>query len=185
MFVGTVELQQDVCALGVSLHTWANAQMDAQTVAMQMDDCKLTERSGPWLEDMLLSTRTLKYLSLAWNNLGAGGAGCLARGLEANFSLETLLLPWTGISDLGCCHIAAALKSNVGLVQVDLSGDNAGYNTSVVIAEMLTSNNTLRKIILHNNPLTQEGIRMLIKAMMAQVWHCSVPALLQWMQWCW
>lgn len=109
-----------------------------------MDNCRLTERCGVYLEDMLLSTTTLQHLSLAWNRLAATGAAHLARGLEANFSVTTLLLPWTGVTDLGCCHIAEALKGNSGILRADLSGNNAGYSCSVVIAEMLSMNKTVQ-----------------------------------------
>ena len=113
-----------------------------------MDNCRLTERCGIHLEDMLLSTTTLCHLSLSWNRLAAVGAAHLARGLEANFSVTTLLLRWTGITDLGCCHIAEALKGNSGIVCADLSGNNAGYNCSVVIAEMLSVNETVKVRVL-------------------------------------
>lgn len=59
---------------------------------VQLDDCKLTERCGAALEDMLLNARTLSLLSLGWNNLGPRGAAALATGVESNISLATLLV---------------------------------------------------------------------------------------------
>ena len=121
-----------------------------------MDNCRLTDDCGVHLEDMLLSTTTLRYLSLAWNRLAAAGAAHLARALEANFSVATLLLPWTGLTDLGCCHIAEALKGNSGIAHADLSGNNAGYNCSVVIAEMLSVNETVKVCVLADAKGTYE-----------------------------
>jgi hypothetical protein len=61
-----------------------------------------------------------------WNHLGVDGAANLARGLEANFSVTELLLPWTALTDRGCCYIAKALKGNSGVQNADISGNNAG-----------------------------------------------------------
>jgi hypothetical protein len=61
-----------------------------------------------------------------WNHLGVDGAANLARGLEANFSVTELLLPWTALTDRGCCFIAKALKGNTGVQNADISGNNAG-----------------------------------------------------------
>lgn len=64
-------------------------------------------------------------------------------------------VPWTGIGDLGCCHIADGLRQNGSLTRVDLSGNNASYSACVVFAEMLASNTTLEALMLHHSPLTQ------------------------------
>lgn len=64
-------------------------------------------------------------------------------------------MPWTGIGDLGCCHIAEGLRQNGSLTHVDLSGNNASYSACVVVAEMLASNTSLEALMLHHNPLTK------------------------------
>eukprot|EP00892_Ulva_mutabilis_P004358 jgi/Ulvmu1/2294/UM013_0141.1 len=138
-----------------------------QLETLALDDCKLTERCGVYLEDMLLSTCTLSRLSLGWNNLAPRGAAALATGIESNISLKTLLVPWTGITDLGCCHIAEGLRQNGALRAVDLSGNNAGYPCCLVFAETLATNTTLDSLLLHHNPLSQEGIRSLTRAIIA------------------
>lgn len=64
-------------------------------------------------------------------------------------------LPWTGIGDLGCCHIAEGLRQNSALRTVDLSGNNAGYSSCLVVAETLGSNTALERLVLNYNPLSQ------------------------------
>lgn len=66
--------------------------------AVQLDNCKLTERCGEHLEDVLLNTRTLQLLSLGWNHLGPRGAAALATGIESNLSLTTLRVRLTAPS---------------------------------------------------------------------------------------
>jgi hypothetical protein len=133
-----------------------------------LEGCKLSERCAPFLEEMLLTTRSLAQLSLAWNHLGPRGAHCIARGMESNISVTRLQMAWSGLSDTGCSHVADALKMNAALEVLDLAGNNAGYGTCAVIAEVLGRNTVLREVALHHNTLTQQGIRILLKAIMAR-----------------
>jgi Leucine-rich repeat (LRR) protein len=139
-----------------------------ELVVLLLEDCKLTERCASAIEDMLLSTRCLKQLSIAWNCFGTRGAQALARGIQSNISLSSLLMPWTGVGDVGASHIVEALKANSVLREIDLSGTRASASTSVVAASLLSKNSTLQSLRLHHNSLTQHGVRVLLLAVLLQ-----------------
>jgi hypothetical protein len=139
-----------------------------ELAVLLLEDCRLTKHSAPAIEDMLLSTRCLKQLSVAWNRFGSRGALALARGVQSNISLTSLLMPWTGLGDVGASHIVEALKANSTLKKIDLSGTRAGASTAVVAASLLSKNSTLESIVLLHNPLTQHGVRVLCLALLAQ-----------------
>lgn len=151
---GTRRLCQEMCKGGLA----------CEMAALVLEDCGLTHRCAPALEEMLLTTRSLQRLSLAWNSFGTRGARALAAGVESNISVAVLRLAWAGLGDTGTSHVVAALNANATLREVDLGGNNASYSTCVVAAEMLDRNASLRVLALPVNPLTQQGIQALLRA---------------------
>ena len=80
---------------------------------LALESCGLTAQCAPALEEMLLNSRTLSALSLAWNTFGVRGARALARGIESNISLRHLNLAWTGLGDSGCAHVAHGAQAQL------------------------------------------------------------------------
>ncbi|KAK5927560.1 hypothetical protein CgunFtcFv8_012705 [Champsocephalus gunnari] len=92
-----------------------------------LKECSLTEKSCKLLGDVL-SNSYLKELDLSDNDLQDSGVELLSTGLASpTCQLEKLRLLFCGITEIGCGHLATALKANPShLKELDLSYNHPG-----------------------------------------------------------
>ncbi|KAL2096513.1 hypothetical protein ACEWY4_008661 [Coilia grayii] len=94
-----------------------------QVEALQLADCKLTDKSCEIVASVLQSINSLLQMDLSDNVLGDSGVQLLSKGLSSpNCRLNTLRLSDCLISEKGCVCLASALTSNPAhLKELDLS----------------------------------------------------------------
>ncbi|XP_010773410.1 protein NLRC3-like isoform X1 [Notothenia coriiceps] len=92
-----------------------------------LKECSLTEKSCKLIGDVL-SNSYLKELDLNDNDLQDSGVELLSTGLASpTCQLEKLRLQFCGITEIGCGHLATALKANPShLKELDLSYNHPG-----------------------------------------------------------
>ncbi len=72
-------------------------------------DCKLKANLVDFLNE-LESCSTLKLLDISGNDLGDFGINLLAKSLQVNRSIETLVFDRSGVTCIGLDHIIEAIK---------------------------------------------------------------------------
>lgn len=151
------------------------------------------ETCGSMWSSILEFNSTLTDIRLGGNRLGDAGAEALSIGLSKNRCLRLLELDWNQISDDGAEALASSLRMNEALRVVDLSGNQVGQRGCIALAEAIPYHLTLRelnltnnrmndqaaksfaqllterhccfdKLICDENPLSQEGVKMLTHA---------------------
>ena len=109
---------------------------------------------------MLVRNRSLKYFSIANNEIGDNGALFFSTALKFNKTLVGLSLVGNGIGDDGAQYLAAALAENTTLTSLDLS-KNRVTDTGVEPLRMaLERNSSLMAVFLRQNPVTVNGSAM-------------------------
>ncbi|XP_062389061.1 NACHT, LRR and PYD domains-containing protein 12-like [Sardina pilchardus] len=96
--------------------------------ALQLADCKLTDKSCEIVTSVLQSPNSLLQLDLNYNDLGDSGVQILSKGLSSlNCKIHTLRLSDCLITEKGCGFLASALTSNPShLKELDLSYNHHG-----------------------------------------------------------
>ncbi len=77
-------------------------------------------RGGERLGDMLKVNRTLTKLDLSWNSIRLDSAIAVAKSLEVNSTLQTLLLGYNGFGDIPSQILGQSLKTNKSLTELDV-----------------------------------------------------------------
>ncbi|XP_078528559.1 NACHT, LRR and PYD domains-containing protein 12-like isoform X2 [Lissotriton helveticus] len=110
--------------------------------------CEITGATCAALVAALCSGRSLLELDLGWNNLGDAGASLLCDALKhPNTRLQKICLNCCGITDASCEGLAAVLRSNRSLMELDLGWNNLGDAGASLLCDALKHPNTrLQKI---------------------------------------
>ena len=108
------------------------------------------------LQGLLVSSRYVVSLSLADNQIGNLGAAALARGVQRSI-LKRLDLSDNGIDVAG--ELAAMLRFNTSLQELNLAFNTVGDEGAVRLANMLVRNSTLRLLSLRKNHISNLGAR--------------------------
>lgn len=83
----------------------------------------------------------------------------------------------------GSAYICDVLKENAVLQCVQLASNNLGAEACLVLAAGMSANQTLRRVVLDNNPIGVEGagklVECLLKAHVEEVslWNCYLGEL--------
>jgi Ran GTPase-activating protein (RanGAP) involved in mRNA processing and transport len=127
---------------------------------------------------MFTGINHLKYISLQHCNLKDLGTKILMDGLEKNTSLEHLNLHDNQFGKPAAYRIAAILGNPLSALKfVDLSNNRLEEEGGVKIAESLTGNNNLCKLVLRDTDIKDETARALVMALKAcRVQHCDVKS---------
>lgn len=134
----------------------------------------LTQEEIKVLSEEIKKNTSLQYLRIHDGQIGDDGASQLANMLKVNKSLKSLNLMGNRITNPGAMAIAEALKTNTSLTKLSLDGralDNRcigntiGNKAAGKMAEMLIVNKTLQKLNLRYNPIDEQGLNSLAKAL--------------------
>jgi len=112
----------------------------------------------------------LLELNMGWNNLRESGCiKCARVFLNSSASprnrLQTLELPFNGISTAGGTEISRLLETKKTLLNLDLSRNRLGGECAISFADLLKSHNkTLRTLRLSYNELGVEATKSLVEA---------------------
>ena len=99
----------------------------------------------------------LQELNLGGNDFRASGIIVISRSLQTISSLRILYINHNNITDEAADDIAAAISCNKNLQKFDISGNNLLTPAGVIkIMKGLEGLNTLRKLYISNNSITDE-----------------------------
>ena len=117
------------------------------------------------IEQVILNGRCTK-MSMGWNKITRLGASILAGALtHRSCVLETLCLSVNDLGDDGINLIFKALANNQSkLKNLDIGNNHVTEKGVGSIAETLKTNKTLTHLCLNGNPISDEGIRVLLDA---------------------
>ena len=91
------------------------------------------------------------------------GAISISKMMMVNNSLQKLYVWGNSIGDAGISAIAGAL-CNCMINELDVSRCGITLTGARSLAEGLSSNHTIRELVLYNNPITVEGALLLVEA---------------------
>ncbi|GBG31450.1 NACHT, LRR and PYD domains-containing protein 1 [Hondaea fermentalgiana] len=106
------------------------------------------------IANALRTNRTLRFLSLEWNRIGAcdGGVRSLASSLEINQTLQDLDLRNNQIGPDGGLSLGRALRQNCGLRRLDLRWNELGTSGGRALANAVSEgNHTVREVLVTGN----------------------------------
>ena len=116
-----------------------------------VEDCRA-------LSKLLSSSKSLKDLNTANNDLASGAVELIISGLRHNTTLERLYMHDSLFSNFQTnISLASVLRTNRTLVYLNLRQCNIDSKGAWQIANALSANNTLQTLILQNNPIGVEG----------------------------
>ncbi|XP_057187774.1 uncharacterized protein si:ch211-196h16.5 [Triplophysa rosa] len=195
--------------LGVKLLSGGLKNPNCKLETLVLWDCGVTEEGCVALSSALKSNPShLRKLNLSGNNLGGSGVKLLSARLKnPSCKLETLELSRCGVTDDGCDGLAAALRSNSHLRDLNLSDNNLGSTGvklisaglenpnckletlqlsdcgvadkgCVALASALISNSHLRELNLSRNKLGGSGVKMLSAGLKNP--NCKLEKLVLW-----
>lgn len=127
---------------------------------------RLGYHGGAVIAAALAKNTSLTTLELQWNHIRRDSAVCLARALGTNKGLRTLNLAWNGLGKEGCLALAHALPHNASLRELDLTCNRVDLMSLGFLLQGLMKNRELRSLRIGQNPLTTEGAKALIHAVM-------------------
>jgi Ran GTPase-activating protein (RanGAP) involved in mRNA processing and transport len=134
------------------------AIVNKQCNQLRLNRNKISSVGVSIIAKILNENTTLKTLVLSYNDLGDMSVHCLAKSLSLNHSsLDQLYLDSTGITDEGARYLAEMLKSNSTLKSVFLDKNNIGDRGIELLANALIHHNsTLIHINLDENKLVSD-----------------------------
>jgi len=129
-------------------------------------NCKLSEKDGVYLADMVKSKRSLHTLLLPSNpKLGPGAAKALGDVLKvATESLAHLHLAGSGLGVEGCKSIANAVKFSNVLSTLDLASNGGGPHFAKPLAMSVKGCASLTALRLRANGMGTDAAKELAKA---------------------
>ena len=86
------------------------------------------------------------------------------QGLAENVGLRELNVSWNGFGDAETCdQLGAALESS-NLTSVDLGYNRINRNEAIILSMYLERCDSIRKLVLDGNQISQSGARMILQA---------------------
>jgi hypothetical protein len=132
---------------------------------VQLTYCGLDAEAAELIVSSLRSNSVLTELNLGNNkDIGPQGAQALAEILCVSTALKTLILYWCKVGDEGAGHLAVALRRNRTLEELGLGGNGITHVGAAAFVASLLLNETLKCLQLYCNPLGDDGVEVLAKA---------------------
>ncbi|KAI3660997.1 hypothetical protein MP638_004773 [Amoeboaphelidium occidentale] len=125
-----------------------------------------------FLENLKIGTGAL-HLHLGLNEIGDDGAIALGEALKNNTRVQTLDLAFNDIAALGVKALADGLKTSV-LRKLELESNNASYEGTAALAEVLKTNTALKYLTLQQNELDIEAAEILVSSLET---NCGIQIL--------
>ena len=151
--------ERQVCAVKCNAFN-----LRADSTALELAGSNLWTRIKPGTATLLASIlrfhTALNEINLCNNpDLGAKGGIAIAKALEVNTSLKTLILLNNSLGDDGGIAIAKALEVNLTLSNLHVNHNNLSPSGGRAIAEMLKVNTAITSIDMGFNHLDTEGAK--------------------------
>ena len=127
-----------------------------------------SEAVGCAIERMLNVNRTLKVLNLSRCGLDTAVVTHIAAGLRHNVSLNELNIGWNhSITSKGWVAVFKALCNNTALKKLDISNNNhLGMEGSLALAEMLSCNKSLTELTIWCCRIPEVGLRQIARGLL-------------------
>ncbi|XP_004638005.1 ribonuclease inhibitor [Octodon degus] len=166
-----------------------------QHQVVRLEDCGLTEGRCRDLSAMLRASPTLTELCLSNNELGDAGVHLVLQGLQSpTCKIQSLSLPYCGLTETGCGVLPSVLPSMPTLRELRLSGNQLGDGGLRLLAEglmgtqchleklqldycglsdasceplasMLRAKSSIKELVMSNNDIHEAGIRTLLRGL--------------------
>ena len=128
----------------------------------------LTQTDARLLAPEVAASRSLMYINLRDNQLGAAGSAVIAQGIATSRSVASVNLGHNCIGPEGGEAIAQAIASSGSLISVNLSYNELGDVGCRAISEAITVSRSLTSIDLAGNDLSVEASALLATSLMAK-----------------
>lgn len=181
-----------------------------QHQVVSLEICGLTEERCRDLSSMLRANPTLTELSLKGNKLGDAGVHLVLQGLQSpTCKIQSLSLPYCGLTETGCEILPSMLPTMRTLRELSLSGNQLGDRGLQLLTEglmgtqchleklhldycnlsdasceplaaMLQAKSSIKELVLSNNDVHEAGIRTLLRGLKDS--GCPLETL--WLQKC-
>ena len=140
-------------------------QRTCRLSSLVLDYNKITAEGALFLGQALRRNHTLTVFSLVGNELKTEGAGYILRALSSNASLSTLDLSANAIGD--CMRdLKTMLERNSTLQSLSLDSNFLGRDGCFAgLVSALRINETLRRLDVAGNSITEEDSRFLVQAL--------------------
>ncbi len=130
-----------------------------------LDEMELIDQDMEIIVKEAIINKQCNFLSLQSNKITSIGASILAESLNNNTTLETLYLRDNYISDDGVESLVHILTSHPNVVKtLVLQKNKITDKGAKYLAQMLEVNQTLTWLYLGENEISNEGVRMISKA---------------------
>ncbi|XP_003461337.2 ribonuclease inhibitor isoform X1 [Cavia porcellus] len=166
-----------------------------QHQVVRLQDCGLTEERCRDISSALQANPTLIELCLSTNELGDAGVHLVLQGLQSpTCKIQSLSLPYCGLTETGCGILPSVLPSMPTLRELRLSGNSLGDGglrllsrglldaqchleklhldycslsdaSCEPLASMLRAKTNIKKLVMSNNDIHEAGIRMLLSGL--------------------
>lgn len=125
---------------------------------------KLGDMTGAALADYLLIATCLKRLDLSWNEFAGSGACAIASAMGTNQGLRFLNLAHNRFGDAATQSLGLELCDHQSLQELDLSHNRVPAAAAIVMSNALKRCPTLHTLLLNDNPIGNEGIAAVLRA---------------------
>ncbi|XP_066228706.1 NACHT, LRR and PYD domains-containing protein 5 [Saccopteryx leptura] len=169
--------------------------------SLRLDHCGLTHTCCPVIAQILVTSTSLKSLSLAGNKVANQGVACLCESLKVSqCTVQKLILGNCGLAAADCQDLASLLISYPSLTHLDLSDNRLGAQGVALLCRALKlftcalqrlllrgcsldvvgcgflalglmSNRHLTHLSLSMNPLGDDGVNLLCEVMVETSCH--------------
>ncbi|XP_061189196.1 leucine-rich repeat-containing protein 74A-like [Saccostrea echinata] len=122
---------------------------------------------GCALAKCLEDNTTLRILDLQWNHIRRESASALCKCLSENVGLRTLDISWNGLGKEGCIALATSLPKNVYLKSLIITSNRIDMLSLRFLLHGLVRNKALISLEMGRNPITTEGAKAVIRAVLS------------------
>ncbi|XP_054444117.1 NACHT, LRR and PYD domains-containing protein 5 [Pteronotus mesoamericanus] len=148
--------------------------------SLRLDDCGLTHTCCLLLSHVLLTSTSLRSLSLAGNEVADESVAPLCEALKVSrCALQKLILGSCGLTAATCRDLASVLRCNQRLTHLDLSGNRLGTEGVAALCRALKLVTcALQRLILRECDLDTTGCGFLALGLMSNrhLTHLSLSA---------
>ncbi|OQS04293.1 hypothetical protein THRCLA_12213 [Thraustotheca clavata] len=132
--------------------------------SLDLSDNKLRDSSAKAITSFLSQESKLRMLNLGWNSITPDAASDMIRAVATNKTLESLNLSWNRLGHSTGCAAAIALLRNQTLRDLDISSGQLSAQSVFFIADALHYNHGLSHFRLDQNYITDDGMKVLLRA---------------------
>ncbi|XP_013415374.1 leucine-rich repeat-containing protein 74B [Lingula anatina] len=144
----------------------ANLLQDVKTlVELDLSHNNMGESAANIIGASLANNDALRILNLGWNNFRPKGSAAIFQGLTDNVMLKTFIYSMNGVAEAASA-VAATIKHNVSLKELDLTSTRLFDNGVVKICKSLESNEHLEILKMGYNTITTLGGLAVLKALL-------------------